>query len=105
MKNFFTSLCAALCMLALTATLHAQKITISHEDNDVEFSEDTVAQLKLFTGICREGKIYLHWDIANQHSDGVYIIYNSTDGENYSLAGQKKGIGVPISLEIGRAHV
>jgi len=100
MKNIFTSFCAALGMLALIATVHAQKINVSCMGNNVEFSKDTAAQLKLFTGICREGKTYLHWNVANQHADGIYIIYRSLDGEKYSLVGQKRGIGVPISQDI-----
>lgn len=100
MKNILTVFCAVNSMLLLTASLHAQIINVSCKGNDIEFSKDTVAGLKLFTGVTREGKTYLHWDVTNQHSNGVYIIYRSLDGENYSLAGQKTGIGVPISQDI-----
>ena len=100
MKNIFTTFFAAFTLLVLPATVHAQTVTISYRGDDIEFSKDTVAQLKLFTAMCREGKTYLHWDIAGQHADGVYIIYRSLDGENYSVAGQKRGIGVPILQDI-----
>lgn len=100
MKNIFTLLCAALTLLVLTATLHAQKINVSYKSNDVEFSKDTVARLTLFTGKYCEEKIYLHWNIANQHADGVYIIFRSSDNEHFEVAGNKQGIGVPISNDI-----
>ncbi len=64
------------------------------------FINDTIAQFKVFTVKNLEGKNYLHWKVSDQHNDGVYLIYRSFDGIHYSVAGQKKGVGVPASLDI-----
>jgi hypothetical protein len=67
---------------------------------EFSFSKDTVAQLTLFTGRYMEGKTYIHWNVACQQADGLYIIYSSRDGKDYGVVGYKRGIGVPISIPI-----
>ena len=102
MKNSITSVCPALIVLALTATISTAQTVVyaSRQGNEVALSKDTTAELKSFSAKYNSGKIYINWSVANQHEDGVYIIYSSCDGKNYEVAGQKKGIGVPISQEI-----
>lgn len=62
--------------------------------------KDTVARLTLFTGRSLEGKVYLHWNVADQHADGIYLVYRSMDGENFTMVGQKSGIGTPHCMDI-----
>ena len=61
---------------------------------------DSVAELKKFTGKIFGDVCYLHWNITNQHQDGIYLIFKSFDNKNFDLLGQKQGIGIPNSLEI-----
>jgi hypothetical protein len=66
----------------------------------MELKTDTVAKLASFSGQYNTGKIYLKWTVANQHADGLYLVYRSADGINYENIGNKQGVGVPISKEI-----
>src|SRR5687768_10957151 len=63
-------------------------------------SKDTVAELKSFSAQHNSGSVYLKWVVANQHCDGIYIVYRSAGGLEYELIGKKQGIGVPVSNDI-----
>ena len=91
MKNIL--LLSILVLLINTAKISAQTYK-------VESCEDTMAQFTSFTGRYVEGVTYLHWDIVNQHTNGIYTIYRSLDGNNYEVIGRMKGVGVPISIPI-----
>jgi len=101
MRNSVKYTCTALIVLVFNSICSlAQTITASFDGNEIALPQDTEAQITLFTAKNYEGKTYLHWNIINQHSNGVYIICRSTDAMNYESAGYKEGIGIPISLEI-----
>jgi hypothetical protein len=101
MKTLILVFCIAFGGLIFkTSRLNAQIPSVACIVNSVDFYKDTIAEWKLFSGRNLEGKTYLHWNVANQHTDGVYIIYRSLDGEHYTPAGQKSGIGVPVSIDI-----
>ena len=92
----------AICLLLVAlVTVHtANGQTLSVGINGVEMAKDTVAKLTSFSGKYQKGKTYLKWTAANQHVDGLYLIYRSADGVNYENIGNKQGIGVQISKEI-----
>ena len=97
MKNLTALLCA---MLFAAFTARAQEASILIGNDSLALSKDTLSKITLFTGTCQEGKTYLHWKIVNQKADGYYVVYRSSDKQNYQPIGKKKGIGVPGSLEI-----
>jgi len=61
---------------------------------------DTVSQFTFFSVRNYEGKIFLHWNVKDQHKDGIYVICRSTDDELYEIVGYKDGIGIQPSMEI-----
>lgn len=87
-------------LTCLTGFLRAQAPLNLSQKTATVFQKDTVAQLIRFTGKYAEGKTYLHWSVANQHVDGIYVVYRSLDNVSYTVLGQKQGIGVPISAPI-----
>jgi len=87
-------------MLFAANQLSGQTINLVINDIEVEVIKDTVALIKSFTGKHVQGKTYLNWNVANQHVNGTYVIYRSSDGENYEAIGLMDGIGVPVSQPI-----
>jgi len=100
MKKITTLIAASVCMMMVSLSATAQNVSTTFNGDAVELTKDTVAQLTQFTVKNNNGKIYLHWIVVNQHVDGIYSVYRSEDGQNFELAGNKQGIGVPISKEI-----
>ena len=80
--------------------LTAQTVSMITGEKEIILSKDASAKITSFSGKYNAGKVYLKWTVANQHADGVYIIYRSTDGVNYEAISQKQGIGVAISQGI-----
>ena len=76
----------------------AQALSVQVEGE--QFVNDTNATITSFSGKQNSGKIYLKWTVVNQHSDGLYLVYRSTDGVNFENIGNKPGVGVPISKEM-----
>ena len=79
---------------------NAQTITINNNGTPIVLAKDTQAKMILFTAKYLEGKTYLHWDVAAQKDNGVYIIYRSTDGESYEVIGSKRGVGVQVCFPV-----
>lgn len=101
MKSCFPLNAMIFCILVMISSCSfAQTGNTSALSQELLFMNDTIAQLKTFTVKTREGKNYLHWKVANQKVDGTYLIYRSLDGINFSLAGKKTGVGVPVSMDI-----
>ena len=99
MKKNISNLIIAVFLSA--TSLFSQTIVSEFSSESAQtLSKDTVARLTSFQATCNSDKVYLKWTIVNQHVDGIYIIYRSTDGINYENIGSKAGIGVPISKEI-----
>lgn len=82
----------------LLGDVRGQNLSVSA--NSQALIKDTVPRISSFTGTYNSGKVYLKWSIANQHEDGIYLVYRSADGVDYENIGSKQGIGVPISKEI-----
>lgn len=100
MKNT-TLLPLAFAVLLFSAGFsNAQNYDVVCNGKEFSFSKDTVAKLTLFTGRYEQGKTNLHWNVACQQADGLYIIYSSRDGKDYDVVGYKRGIDVPISIPI-----
>lgn len=87
-------------IVAYSFICNSQTLTLSAVGSDIKFSHDTTAEITSFTCKRNDGKTYLQWDIMNLKNNGTFIIYRSTDGENFQSIGTKKGVGVPISKEI-----
>jgi hypothetical protein len=101
MKNIIAKIFATICLLTMATISSSAQTTISLNYESVStLSKDTIAEIVQFSAKSNSGKIYLHWNVINQHLDGLYFIFRSEDGENFELAGNKKGVGVPISKEI-----
>ena len=100
MKNIFHLLLPPIVFLFGAINLQAQIVHVSEKGNSALYAKDTVAEIKSFSAIYNSGRMYLKWIVANQHSDGIYILFRSSDGEQYETIGCKKGIGVPIASDI-----
>ncbi|MBI3500763.1 MAG: hypothetical protein HY063_03125 [Bacteroidetes bacterium] len=98
MKKLFAIACAV--FLLGNTNAKAQLVYVSKGGDSTRYVEDSIAEIKLFTATYNEGKVYLKWLVANQHADGTYIIFRSSDGKNFETIGTKNGIGVPISNDI-----
>jgi len=87
-------------VLFLTSGVYqAQTPVVLHEKKAI--SIDTVVLLKLFTGKHNGDKNYLHWVIAKGNIDGLYVLYRSCDGVGFELVGSRKGIGIPVRMDVG----
>lgn len=100
MKNTIALKIASATLLFSAMLSSAQTYEVASNGKQFAFFKDTVAQIKSFTGKNSEGKTYLHWNVACQHSDGLYIIYSSLNDKDYDVVGYKRGIGVPISTPV-----
>ena len=98
-NNLLLFLTVAL-LFCKTATM-AQVVFAVNGSEETVYAADSTARITSFTAKYSSGKVYLHWMVANQHLDGLYIIYRSVDGVNFEVAGTKQGVGVPISKNIG----
>ncbi|MFI5164808.1 MAG: hypothetical protein ACHQHP_06135, partial [Bacteroidia bacterium] len=83
-------------------TLKTSSIGMSIVQNgkELKLSKDTSANMTFFSGTLAEGKVYLHWNVAGERSNGTYIVYRSSDAKNYQVVGYKDGVGVPINQDI-----
>jgi hypothetical protein len=87
--------------LCATFTFSAAQQVIAYYGNDsIALSNDSIATITSFTATVYEGKTYLKWTTARQHTNGIYIIYRSYNGTDYFFAGSKKGVGVPVDIGI-----
>lgn len=100
MKNHLSIACAIVLILAANYFSKAQQLELLPDGGNVQFSKDTIAEMKSFCGQYNSGSIYLKWLTAKEKYDGVYVIYRSNDGENFLQIGYKQGIGVPIDKDI-----
>lgn len=90
-------------ILVITSSISAfaqYEISIANENGTSIVSLDTTIVLTSFKGVINADKTYLKWTVKNQHADGIYMIYSSDDGINYTNIGYKQGIGVPITNDI-----
>jgi len=86
-------------LFAQSIAIISQKTNIL-ENKKEHFSRDTSATITLYASGLSEGTVFLRWNTAGQRSNGLYIIYRSSDGEGYEVIGYRKGTGVPIESEI-----
>src|ERR1051326_7737117 len=88
MKKVFFS---ALLVLFAFSYMRAQTKTME---------KDTLSLLKSFSAKYNLGNVYLKWIVSNLRSDGLFIIYRSTDGINYDVIGYKNAVSVPVPNDI-----
>lgn len=77
------------------------EVMVENEDESVFLIKDTIARITSFTGQEISGIVYLQWAVELLKEDGSFIIYYSTNGNDYHPIGTTKATGVPFTGKIG----
>ena|ERR1035437_2256738 len=75
-------------------------VGIVKDGKETTMRADTTAHITSFTAKIVSGNTYLKWTVAGLKQDGVFVVYRSSDGRNYSIIGNKTAIGVSINKDI-----
>jgi hypothetical protein len=73
---------------------------IVKDGKEITMRADTSERITSFTAKIILDNTYLKWSVAGLKNDGVFVVYHSSDGINYSLIGNKTATGVPIKNDI-----
>lgn len=91
MKTINTLLIAFSMLLSGNVIAQAEE-SIFINGKDIFLHKNTAARLKSFLVRNAEDKTYLAWVTENLNYDGTFIIYRSTDRENYTIIGVQQTV-------------
>jgi hypothetical protein len=89
--------------LGLHGTLFAQEIvvnTMADEGQEVPLKRDTVTSIVSFSAKQVQDTAYLCWKMQDMRNKGVFILYRSGDGKNFSVIATKNVFGVPLKTPV-----
>lgn len=87
-------------------TVHAQldesilingKEVFLHKDNLMNIRSLLIRQV--------EDKVYLSWVAENQKCDGTFIVYRSSDGQNFEIIGVQQAVKTPDNNAVGYGFI
>ena len=78
--------------------------TLADDGREVPMKHDTVTSITSFSGRCINDTTYLKWTTKDMRSKGIFIIYRSSDGINFSMVATKNVFAAPIKSDIANYY-